>query len=132
MTTQDIMIGDWVKPFGSKEGVYAKVTSIEPNRIGLITTGGNPHHGTEKTIEPILINKEILEKNGFVKDDNDDCWGDANCFFIPNYVDKKIISWETHIEPDSGIGDFSGKLRYVHELQHALKVCGIYLELKVN
>ncbi len=132
MTTQDIMIGDWVKPLGSKEGVYAKVTSIEPNMIGLTTTGGNPHHATEKTIEPIPLTAKILEKNGFAEDNNDDCWGDANCLFIPNYADKNIISWETYIYPSEGIGDFGGELKFVHQLQHALKLCGIYTELKIN
>lgn len=40
MEAKDLMIGDWVKPFGSYDNVHARVTSIEPNRIGLITTGG--------------------------------------------------------------------------------------------
>ena len=79
----------------------------------------------------IPLTPEILERNGFAEDDNDDCWGDANCFFIPNYADKNIISWETHIEPTNGRGDFSGNLTYVHELQHALKLCGINKPIKL-
>lgn len=117
LQAKDLMVDDWV---------YIKDYPIksQPQKV-------KPEHFVRSLVEfePILINKEILEKNGFVEDDNDDCWGDANCFFIPNYVDKNIISWETHIEPTNGRGDFNGNLTYVHEFQHALKLCGIEKEI---
>ena len=115
---KDLMIRDWVKVKNTQKQV--KVKEIKQS---CIYTEGNGYEYNE--IEFIPLTAEILEKNGFIEDDNDDCWGDANCFFIPNYVDKNIISWETHIEPDNGNGDFSGNLTYVHELQHALRLCKV-------
>ena len=60
MTTQDIMIGDWVKD----GNVYAQVTAITCD--GIIETTHNPHSNIE-LIEPIPLTAEILKENEFVK-----------------------------------------------------------------
>ena len=144
---KELMLGDWVKPFGSNEGVYAKITSITPNRIDIVTTNGNPHHATADYIKPIPLTPEILEKNGFhingikekmptiIDDWSDDTYvwsrqetpdekmmvsvymDDINNFFV------EIICQYCHVD---GI-----HIRYVHELQHTLKLCGIKKTIKL-
>ncbi len=82
-------------------------------------------------LDPIPLTPEILEKNGF-NDNGEGVYGDDDSYFIPTYQSGfDTGTWETHIEPDEGIGDFSGKLRYVHELQHTLRLCGIEKEIEL-
>lgn len=123
MDITELMIDDWVKPFGSHKGVYAKVTSIGSDVIELITTGGNPHHAIENTIEPILLTNEILEKNGFKQTDIKE-WTYSDSFLIIN------IEWDVFPENvvcriETAIHSINIVINYVHELQHALKLCGI-------
>lgn len=81
--------------------------------------------------EPIPLTGEILEKNGF-EEDGEGVYGDDNSFFIPTYQNGfDTGTWETHIEPTEGIGDFSGKLRYVHQLQNILRDAGIEKEITI-
>ena len=82
-------------------------------------------------LEPIEITPEILEKNGFYED-GDGVYGDDNSYFIPIYSSGfDTGTWETHIEPTEGIGDFYGELKYVHQLQNALTLCGINKEIEL-
>ena len=117
------MIGDWVKPYGSYEGVYAKITSIEPNRINLLTTGGNPHNSTEDKIYGIPLTPEILEKNGFRNGDT--LW----------YLEEDNFELE-HNNNDSFIwivGDvyIVAIIKYVHQLQQALRLSKIRKEIEL-
>ena len=83
-----------------------------------------------KDLEPIEITPEILEKNGFYEDGND-VYVDDNSYFIPHSSGFDAGKWETHINPTEGIGDFDGKLKYVHQLQNALKLCGINKKIEL-
>lgn len=126
---KELMIGDWVKPFGSKDGIYAKVTTLDcDGRFGLITNGGNPHHGTEDTVEPVPLTVEILERNGFEKD-----WRDSYQF-MDDDEGLEITFFPKEVNYTDGAYDcvdiFRGCLsitdmpvKFVHELQHALKLC---------
>ena len=139
MKATDLMIGDWVQnPLSWK----AKVQSIQyTNNINdewewLLRIGINEenyvNHLSESEIEPIPLTPEILEKNGFM-------------------IARGPTSWKLKTERDDlidiyGVREYhlsiniedthgSGKgyrwmlnnlvIRYVHELQHALKLCGI-------
>ena len=103
----DLMIGDWVLD----GNVYAQVTSITCD--GNIETTHNEHSNIE-LVEPIPISPEILEKNGFV----------ANRHVYPYpfkepwvYIDSKSVFVE-HLP-----------CVFVHQLQHALRLCGIEKEI---
>lgn len=133
MKETDLMIGDWVT---------GKKWRENPFKLNRINDNGKYYYGVTASdaqvgpffieeIEPIPLTPEILEKNCF-EEDGEGVYGDDNSFFIPIYQNGCGIGmWETHIEPTEGIGDFSGKLKYVHELQHALKLCGIEKEIKL-
>lgn len=123
MEAKELMIGDWV--YNTHNRQNEQVAEIGS---GLVMLAYNDLYEYDE-IEPIPITKEILEKNGF-KEDDDGVYGDSNSYFIPTYQSGfDIGTWETHIEPTEGIGDFSGNLKYVHQLQHALKLCGIKKEI---
>ena len=73
-----------------------------------------------KDLEPIPITPEILEENGFKKEDND-------CYLWNESLEKIIwfcdgVTTITSIRCDR---IYEGHCYNVHELQHALKLCGI-------
>ena len=81
-------------------------------------------------LQPIPLTPEILEKNGFVKAqmvsdtppyDKDE---EGNMHFSLN---ESFWGWwqqnQIFLIPANGLGWL--ELKYVHELQHALKLCGI-------
>lgn len=118
---EELMIGDWVLD-GTK---YAQVTSITCD--GIIETTVNKKSNIE-LLEPIPITSEILEKNDFVKEDNDTyVWKDQMDF-------EKIIWFDggftcvTSVKCDRC---YDGQCYDVHELQHALKICGVNKEIVV-
>ena len=121
MKAKDLMIGDKLKTvFGQK---IVEVKEIKQN---CIYTEGNAYEYNE--IEPVPLTPDILEKIGFGTERNigyiiDDWDGtqiiynswDHNLRIIKNY--KACLDIET-------FDDIA-----VHELQHALRLCGIEKEI---
>lgn len=128
MKVEDLMVCDWIL-----DGrVYAQVTSITCD--GIIETTHNEFSNIE-LVEPIPLTPEILEKNGFKK------------FIAGQYIlpmeNKEIF---VCITPMEGLPNANGKwlvvikngytdvkipITYIHELQHALKLCGIKKEIVI-
>lgn len=110
MKVTDLMIDDWVVG-----------CSGEPFKIGII----DPDFLHWNEIQPIPLTPEILEKNEFFKSYDDDgihykytLISDGIGFSL-KYV-RSVFQW-------LGPLDF----KYVHELQHALKLCGIKKEIEL-
>ena len=118
------MIGDWVRviPYKKNGRIY---------RIDYTNGKGNEYVAVIDgdfdigLLEPIPITPEILEKNGFKKqgfpgweiytDDYQILW---RCDYNPGILD--IRSFNTYF------GNYTRfYTKYVHELQHALRLCGI-------
>ena len=125
---EELMIGDWVLD-GTK---YAQVTSITCD--GIIETTVNKKSNIE-LLEPIPITHEILEKNGFRLKEESDLHkkyiaGDELCIIVFYFYKETIYGVSTLLKCERG---FAGgldqihkcNLLYVHQLQHALKLCGI-------
>lgn len=140
MKATDLMIGDWVlisvwdcNPFPSK------VTSINYNSyqgkdyVDWIDTEDEEEIGMY-IVQPIPLTPEILEKNGFPYNNKERLYypfsnkafaierdeHDDQVFYYSMYVYNPYSSFNWHeiIE-----------IRYVHELQHALRLCGIDKEI---
>lgn len=85
-----------------------------------------------KDLKPIPLTPEILEQNGFVKQAYDG-WlisednGRGLIEYRTDYFDGFLRINYTK-KPFSKI---SVKLKYVHELQHALRLCGINKEIEL-
>ena len=125
---EEFMIGNWVLD-GTK---YAQVTSITCD--GIIETTVNKKSNIE-LLEPIPITHEILEKNGFRLKEESDLHkkyiaGDELCIIVFYFYKETIYGVSTLLECEHG---FTGGLNqihkcnllHVHQLQHALKLCGI-------
>ena len=99
------MIGDWVV-----------VGSGEPFKIGII----DPDFLFWDEVQPIPLTPEILEKNGF-----SDNYAYDNLSYATDFVGDII---GVHIVGKGGVMD-EMYFKYVHELQHALRLCGIEKEI---
>ena len=126
MKATELMVGDFVM-MGKKIYRCANICGHTNDVLldnGVITNVGN--------LCPIPLTPEILEKNDFKK-----CEG--NEWSVFKYKDDDLtknalyqVLWsadELYLEIcsyTSNTGDFNRiGIRYVHELQHALKLCGI-------
>ena len=121
---EELMIGDWVMSIHPAMPRPIKVTGISEDDIGY--KNGILHISF---IEPIPITPEILEKNGFELKPDGWLWSsegieDQNYIFIQfrkgcdevrnceiNFIHKAQCTFK--------------QMYFVHELQHALKLCRI-------
>lgn len=129
MKAKDLMIGDWLL-----DGhVCAQVTSITCD--GIIETTNNALSNIE-LVEPISLTSEILEKNGFTKS-TPPPGIHAKCYNLDNKEEKYHLTIANYnkykrllLNVDSEDSEcFNIKCDYVHELQHALRLCGIEKEI---
>ena len=140
MKANELMIGDWVYGLYPNGKRYANpfcisaVDTYPTNRSPRIVTVGGYGFQSEH-LEPIPLTAEILEKNGFEIVGREKYFlvpGDpslaikrepiigahGNSFLIGHFFEKKDFRW--FIE-----------LAYIHELQHALRLCGIEKEIVI-
>ena len=122
LSCKDLMIGDWVmiNPIS-----YYQVEQIRMEFGELrIYLKGTEVFATENEIMPIPLTPEILEKNGWIYIAED------KVFYSENL--KGELPWIYYITDGTNeifrMKDFFN-LQYVHELQHALRLCGIEKEI---
>lgn len=146
MKANELMVGDWVC-YSKANNYYTRINEIRHTEVPLndqwyiegmrsdndkISPNAVEYFAVE-TLSPIPLTAEILEKNGF------------------DISDKEVMQY--HFEEDGEKYHFSlrqmydkdGKphgysfyafnvltlLDYVHELQHALRLCGIKKEIEL-
>ena len=119
MKAADLMMGDWVgRVFNDKRIIedYRQVDWIRTGEIGMryqkVWSIG--------CIEPIPLTSEILEKNGF--------WVMEN---VNNGAEEYIayatagLMFHYNRDNDYYFPNTPISRKYVHELQHALRLCGL-------
>jgi hypothetical protein len=129
MEAKDLMIGDWLLD----GNVYAQVTSITCD--GNIETTRNALSNIE-LVEPVPLTSEILKKNGFTKS-TPPPGIHARCHNLDNKEEKYHLTIANYnkykrllLNVDSVDSEcFNIRCDYVHELQHALRICGIEKEI---
>lgn len=142
MKANELMIGDWVLTLDPthKKQVYAQIWAIEEGQTSILVKKDITDWFVDiEWLEPIPLTSEILEKNGIKLEGVGDNgistppkwrnrfekwvlrtqWRDT---FI--WYDRTAKYWHLH---DMG----AAKLLYVHELQHALRLCGIEKEIEL-
>lgn len=127
MEITDLMIGDWVN-------IKDYPTIAQPMQV-------KKEHFVRSLVEfePIPITPEILEKNGYSYNETRDVWElipndgfgicrdeDDNCFYFCLGIFDAFNSYSDITY------HYITKVEYVHELQHALKLCGIEKEIILN
>lgn len=117
MTQYELMIGDYVLDGDN----VAQVTSITCD--GIIETTFNETSNIE-VIHPIPLTPEILEKNGFEVDEKDENMLKWRWSVIDNCISYDKSTGIVRIFYPSGLV-FVKILEFVHELQHALRLCNI-------
>lgn len=129
MKVEEVHIKDWVN-------LSDEMGNIAPFRVNSVQCGDvdaenyitvsdffNPFY--EGEFQPILITAEILEKNGFVNDGSRWHKLDGNNFTVmcnPYYTVVRIVGNDCAL---------TGQAEYIHQLQQALRLCGIDKEIKV-
>ena len=113
MKIDEVMLGD--------------IVSLSGNRIH-VTLGVLNHWSNN--IEPIPLTQEILEKNGFKKD-----FELKGCYWRPDCrkycIVKEIETWYFAFRHMGGGHICISECNYVHQLQHALKLCKFDKEIVV-
>ena len=137
MKASELMIGDWVMSTHPAVPRPIKVTEIGGGNVGY-------KYGVIQLwfIEPIPVTPEILEKNGFkLKEERKtyttyvSVWDEISIISFAFYKET-ICGVDTMLECEYG---FAGGLdrihhchiKYVHELQHALRLCAIKKEIEL-
>lgn len=141
MEAKELMIGDWVECVDSthKKKVYAQIDAIEEGQTCILVRLDNCNWFLDISfIKPIPLTPEILEKNGIFKrrfkGHVEECYS-ATANPISN---EQFILWEEtdrfelvlrHIVDNLTYSALRCKVKYIHELQHALMVCEIEKEI---
>lgn len=128
MKTTDLMIGDWVKTGTDivqvvaidERGIYVD----DPISTRLV-------HVDFRFVKPILLTGEILEKNGFKLirpvEGIREWLAYRDVFTMCYLLYDKIFEFYNLIVSDNKIIH----IFCVHELQHAMRVCGIKKEIEL-
>lgn len=117
MKANKLMIGDWVEFHQSdSQGFYAQVEAL--NNDGTFSESG---FYADNDVSPIPLTAEILEKNLSTTSRIQYCWDD----FLSNSFGEDFYEMRYH----GDVTELVINIRYVHELQHVLKLCKIEKEI---
>lgn len=128
MKATDLMIGDWVKCTDPRcEGHQVDLIDLCTEEVGLDGETDN-----FENIIPIPLTPEILEKNGFIRVSSSGklCGWYLEKDLVAEYyvIDVTYNNDRLYIEIH-GSATIEKCCDYVHELQHALRLCGIEKEV---
>ena len=122
LNCKSLMIGDWVY----RPDCFDQVKEIRQNGIiGLDSARGLIPF---LELEPIPLIPEILEKNGFILKEGEE--GRYGVTIAPYYT-RDDVPFEVFCDGEPFAIWFKDpvNIEYVHELQHALRLCGITREI---
>jgi len=125
MDSKSLMIGDWVME--TNHGQIGKVTYLDANpdcsRIGIQREDGGGFPYSIDVIKPVSLTAEILEKNGFVEEGN----LEEGMWFKHPQWNLTLSFYEVWNVVDIVLGNEIGfcEISFVHQLQHALRLCGL-------
>ena len=126
MKATDLMIGDWVE---TGHLVYNKVQEIarDNDMQWYISFACSATLFRAYEFEPIPLTPEILEKNGIKKRRDEYAvfgWEGMKQWYVTleDFKPQYDFWFITSSDRDLNI---SGQIRYVHQLQHALRICGL-------
>lgn len=139
MTEKDVMVGDWFRfryaTISNREVIHTfRISQIE-NQLGQYYVWGDGFGRMchPENLEPIPLTAEILEKNGF-KNVSVITVGIAKMRWVSEDTRTEITIWMDDTMPMEIVKNvyYEDEVSYtlpfpgcVHELQHALRLCGI-------
>lgn len=146
MKASELMIGDWVRfsyphhETGQPIERIFKVTEIEAQLGSYYVWSeekGRMCH--PERLQPIPLTPEILEKNGFsLVEVGDNGTGTPSQYrnrferWLLKTTRKDVALWYDRLAKYYHVATMQGaRLHYIHELQHALRLCGIEKEIEL-
>lgn len=138
MKAKDLMIGDWVNYQDDDKIVPKQVSEITDFKQLQLHDKENWIIVGEKYCEPIPLTAEILENNGFINYDFEHIagqhkwswWRDTGTLvslWCRELNDDPRDGWMIRIESSDATCCF--RVESIHEMQHALRLCGIEKEI---
>ena len=136
MKENEVMVGDWVQ-FG---GTIRQIQSLEYDADGKCWFYSELDQSwcSLEQHKPIPLTPEILEKNGFLYKNDHWFWlASKGKVYIQRLANKWFIEVNNELAKKDEFGradlvsycrDWAQQL-YIHELQHALRLCGIEKEI---
>ena len=127
MKATELMIGDWVCcTFWSEPKNYQvdELKHCADNELKVVVRDIGFLIFPEKYIEPIHLTPEILEKNGLEWRGNCGMFKEDTDYYLELLKEDDIIWWSVNWAEYTLI-----PIHYVHQLQHALRLCGIDKEI---
>ena len=125
MELYGLMLGDYV----FANGQACKVLEVNKSACALLTKDDDIVFKERENITPITITREILCQNGFKYDELTGCYfyhspSDAEQKF---YMDYEFEFNRFNISYDDRWFDLD--IRYIHELQNAIRICNVEKEI---
>lgn len=135
MKTNELMIGDYITVTPS--GMLIQVAAVHKKKVAYHTCTNKLSWVREGLLRPIPLTPEILKKNGFTQ-----CEPQGYDLYIKDKEGAGLyrIFWQgesynyyleiaAYAYPS---GEFNNtNIKYVHQLQHALRLCGIEKEIEL-
>ena len=129
------MIGDYVTVMPS--GMLIQVAAVHKKKVAYHTCTNKLPWVREGLLRPIPLTPEILEKNGFTQ-----CEPQGYDLYIKDKEGAGLYrifwqgeSYNYYLEIAAyayPLGEFNKtNIKYVHQLQHALRLCGINKEISL-
>lgn len=146
MKANELMIGDWVLINGTPRKIQA-IDGVDDEIMAddeLYTLAEDRYHSEDK-VEGVPLTSEILENNGFIEDNTNGLQSTYH-LLVPAGIEKNIYTVQVtfYKKPICGVSTLFKcwgpyregvndihlcNLHYVHEMQHALRLCGIEHEI---
>ena len=133
MKAEELMLGDWVR-FKNSDLCH-QVYAVQGKSVKI----DKQYWNKADKLQPIPITPEILEKNGFtwelVYDKHKEfTWHDNEKYVSFRFYGEPIYGVDTllrcELDFDGGVNKIHNcHITHVHELQHALRLCGIDKEI---
>jgi hypothetical protein len=122
MDVRDLQLLDWL--------IWDDIAPCQVTAIGcdyIETTKCGITLAESHLLSPITLTAGVLEKNGFRKENYIEVVGGLDTY----YLGEEIGSFRIH-RLQKGYYQFGlAKIKYVHQLQHALRLCGINKEIEL-
>ena len=140
MRPEEIMIGDYVNFLIDIEGgdtdYDPKVAQYQPMKIVSLSSWYNNDGEVESAegiinyidqVEPIPLTPEILEKNGFELQRDKSELGTLDTYWLGSEIGAFRIHKLNNGDYQFGLA----KIKFVHQLQHAIRLCGISKNIEI-
>ena len=133
MKPNELMVGDWVHCAKLDYAPENYVANMQINQLYVADLDTYSFKELKyDEIEPVPLTGEILKRNGFrnnkLSHDEGDWYYNVNLEEVKGGLWINVVSSRNVLH---GRKEFCGLINYVHELQHAMKLCGIEKDIEL-